>query len=47
MKHLVFLLEELSAEEMLKGVLPKILPEGIHVKFIVFEGKQDLDGDLE
>jgi len=24
MKHLVFLLEELSAAEMLKGILPKI-----------------------
>jgi hypothetical protein len=47
MRNLVFLLEELSAEEMLKGVLPKILPEGIHVKFIVFEGKQDLEKQLE
>ena len=47
MRHLVFLLEELSAKEMLKGVLPKILPEGVHVKFIVFEGKQDLEKQLE
>lgn len=47
MKHLVFLLEELSAEEMLKGVLPKLLPEGIIVKYIVFEGKQDLEKQLE
>ena len=29
MKELVFLLEERSAEEMLKQILPKILPEGI------------------
>ena len=47
MKHLVFLLEELSAAEMLKGVLPNILPEGIVVKFIIFEGKQDLEKQLE
>ncbi|WP_027159978.1 DUF4276 family protein [Methylobacter luteus] len=47
MNYLVFLLEELSAAEMLKGILPKILPEGINVKYIVFEGKQDLEKQLE
>jgi hypothetical protein len=47
MNYLVFLLEELSAKEMLKGILPKILPEGINVKYIVFEGKQDLEKQLE
>ncbi|MBZ4201940.1 MAG: DUF4276 family protein [Methylovulum sp.] len=47
MNYLVFLLEELSAAEMLKGVLPKILPEGINVKYVVFEGKQDLEKQLE
>jgi hypothetical protein len=43
MKILVFFLEEPSAEEMLKGILPKILPESIQAKFHVFEGKQDLE----
>lgn len=47
MSYLVFLLEELSAAEMLKGILPKILPEGINVKYVVFEGKQDLEKQLE
>ena len=42
MKRLVFLLEEPSAVEMLKGILPKVLPCDIHPDFKVFEGKQDL-----
>jgi hypothetical protein len=46
MKELVFLLEEESAEELLKGLLPKILPEGIIPRFIPFEGKQDLEKQL-
>ena len=41
MKTLVFCLEEPSAREMLKGVLPRLLPEGIDVKYLVFEGKQE------
>lgn len=45
--NLIFLLEELSAAEMLKGVLPKILSDGIKVKYVVFEGKQDLEKQLE
>ncbi|QDU54418.1 DUF4276 family protein [Aeoliella mucimassa] len=47
MSMLVFLLEEPSAEEMLKGILPQILPSNITPKFMVFEGKQDLDKRLE
>jgi hypothetical protein len=43
MKTLVCLLEEPSAEEMLKGLLPKILPEDMSPVFHVFEGKQDLE----
>lgn len=34
-----FLLEEPSANEMLKGILPRILPENIHVRYVVFDGK--------
>jgi hypothetical protein len=47
MTSLVFLLEEPSAEEMLKGVLPNLLPDNIDVKYVVFEGKQDLEKQLE
>ena len=47
MTYLVCMLEEPSAEEMLKAVLPKILPADIYVKYIVFEGKQDLEKHLE
>jgi hypothetical protein len=46
MRRLIFLLEEPSAEEMLKGILPKMLPDGIHPEFKVFEGKQDLEKGL-
>jgi hypothetical protein len=42
MTRLVFFLEEPSAREMLKGLLPKLLPEQIHFQPVVFEGKQDL-----
>lgn len=46
MRKIVFFLEELSAEQMLRGVLPKILPETIIPHFVVFEGKQDLEKRL-
>lgn len=46
MKRLIFMLEEPSAEEMLKGILPKVLPENVHPEFKVFEGKQDLEKGL-
>jgi hypothetical protein len=46
MKRLIFLLEEPSAEEMLKGMLPKILPGDVCPEFKVFEGKQDLEKGL-
>ena len=46
MMTLVFFLEELSAKEMLQGILPKILPEHVVPCFIVFEGKQDLEKQL-
>lgn len=42
MTALVFLLEEPSAKAMLEGVLPRLLPPGLEVFFMVFEGKQDL-----
>ena len=46
MKELVFLLEEESARAMLEGLLPRILPAGVHPRFIPFEGKQDLEKQL-
>nr|VFJ89470.1 MAG: protein of unknown function (DUF4276) [Candidatus Kentron sp. LFY] len=42
MKELVFFLEEPSAREMLKGILPRLLPHGVTTRYVVFEGKQDL-----
>ncbi len=44
--NLVFLLEELSAREMLGGLLPKVLPDSVVPYFIVFEGKSDLERRL-
>ena len=46
MTTLVFLLEEESARHMLEGLLPRLLPQGVHVRYIVFEGKQDLQQQL-
>lgn len=42
----VFFLEELSAREMLKGLLPRVLPKGSEACYVVFEGKQDLEKQL-
>ena len=46
MKNFVFLLEERSAEAMLEGLLPNILPDTVPYRFIVFQGKQDLESKL-
>lgn len=48
MKCLACMLEESSAEEMLKGVLSRILPEEeFDLRFVTFEGKQDLEKNIE
>jgi hypothetical protein len=47
MMQLVFLLEEPSAQDAIKGFLPKLLPNNISTKFVVFEGKQDLEKRME
>lgn len=44
---LVFLLEEKSAKEMLKGLLPRLLLPDIDVRYVVFEGKQDLKRQMK
>lgn len=46
MKTLVVLTEEPSAKELLEGLLPRMLPEGIGFRVIPFEGKQDLERQL-
>jgi hypothetical protein len=46
MKTVAFFLEELSAKEMLKGLVPRILPADIDVMYFSFEGKQDLEKQL-
>jgi len=46
MSEIVFLLEERSAEVMLQGLLPRLLPADVPVRYIVFEGKQDLERQL-
>lgn len=47
MKTIVFFLEEPSAKEMLAGVLPRILPENIQIRYIIFRGKQDLEKNIK
>ena len=46
MKCFVFFLEEPSAREMLQGLLPRILPDNIVIRYIVFKGKQDMEHKL-
>lgn len=46
MKHLVLLLEEPSARDLLEGLLPRLLPDEVQVHYLVFEGKQDLEKQL-
>ena len=43
MKNIVFILEERSAEELLKGLLPRLSIPEVHFEYIVCEGKQDLE----
>ncbi|HHB75554.1 MAG TPA: DUF4276 family protein [Desulfobulbus sp.] len=47
MKIIVFFLEEPSAREMLKGILPSILPETVDPRYIVFQGKQHMEKQLK
>ncbi|MBF0138065.1 MAG: hypothetical protein H7833_06470 [Magnetococcus sp. DMHC-1] len=44
--HLVFFLEEPSAKAMLESLLPRLLPDSVTMRFIVFEGEQDLEKQL-
>ncbi len=46
MSVIVFFLEEASAKAMLEGLMPRLLPPGLQVQYIVFEGKQDLEKQI-
>jgi hypothetical protein len=46
MTELVFLLEEPSAEEMLRGLLPRVIPADVALRFVPFNGKQDTERKL-
>lgn len=44
--NLIFFLEELSAREMLKGLLRRMLPPDTEVSYVLFDGKRDLQKQL-
>jgi hypothetical protein len=46
MSEIVFLLEEPSAKVMLEALLPRILPSTVSCRYIVFQGKQDLEKQM-
>lgn len=47
MRELVFLLEERSAKALLESLLPRCLSTEIRFRLVSFEGKQDLEKQLE
>jgi hypothetical protein len=47
MTTIVFFLEEPSAKEMLEGIRPRLLPDNVQVRYLVFKGKQDLEKNLK
>ncbi len=46
MRTLVVFTEEMSAKVMLESLLPRLLPQDIHIQCVDFEGKQDLEKQL-
>lgn len=46
MKHIVFLLEEISMKAVLDEILPSMLPEGYTFQTIKHEGKTDLEKSI-
>ena len=48
MSEVVFFLEEESAKALLEKIFPLLIPDGsqVYPRFIVFEGKQDLEKQL-
>ncbi|HKZ36508.1 MAG TPA: DUF4276 family protein [Chryseolinea sp.] len=48
MRNIVFFLEEPSAQEMLKVMLPRMInPDEVSFRYVVFEGKSDLEKNIE
>lgn len=43
MTEIVFLLEEPSAQDLLEGLVPRLIPAEWSARFIPFQGKQDLE----
>lgn len=46
MKQLVLFLEEASAKAAFEGLLPRVLPDNVSVRYVVFDGKSDLEKQL-
>lgn len=46
MRTLLFLLEEPSARDLLEGLLPRLIRGHFVARFLVFEGKQDLERNV-
>ncbi|EHQ89539.1 DUF4276 family protein [Desulfosporosinus youngiae] len=46
MKEIVFLVEEPSMKELLKAILPKVIPDNVSYTIIHHEGKQDLEKSI-
>ncbi|HRU06352.1 MAG TPA: DUF4276 family protein [Candidatus Brocadiia bacterium] len=46
MSEIVFFLEEASARAMLEGLLPRVLPDAPRVRYVVFDGKRDMENQL-
>ena len=46
-KNLVFLLEEQSAKALLESIVPRLIGTDISVRYMTFEGKQDLEKNLK
>ncbi|MDR1834852.1 MAG: DUF4276 family protein [Fusobacteriaceae bacterium] len=46
MRTLACFLEEPSARAFLEGVLPRLLPENMDIRYVVFQGKQDLEKQI-
>jgi hypothetical protein len=47
MKELVFFLEEDSAKALLHSLVPRLIGTDSAVRYVVFEGKQDMERQLE
>lgn len=44
--NLIFMLEEPSMRYFIDGFIHRVIPEGVHVQYLVHEGKQDLEKSI-